>query len=132
MIKGILESVDKGKDHRARFLEIAIYTPELRNRKRLDAYLKLLVEELGWLEKKEQVQKTRRNPLNQNYRYRQWIVSWYSLTDLGSTFLELFPAPRVEGHRVEEEEERLPSPEEQEKNWKEWLGLKREEVKDAG
>jgi len=119
IIRGILEGVNRSVDHKARFLEIATCTPELRNRKKMLAYLKLLVEELGWLERKEQVERTRWNPIKTNYRNRRWTVSWYSLTTSGKKFLELFPSPLV--HEVEDE--KLPTPEEQARNWKEWQTL---------
>lgn len=115
VIRGILESVNKGIDHRARFKELATCTPELLNRGKLIQYLKLLVDELGWLEKKDEVRSTPWNPASRSYHQRQWTVSWYHLTPLGNSFLELFCTPRVV-------EEQLPSPEQQAKNWKEWLG----------
>ncbi len=119
VIEGILQSVNKGINHRARFQEIAKCTPELRNRGKLVQYLKLLVDELGWLEKKDEVNSTPWNPAR-NFRRRRWTVSWYTITTLGKSFLELFPAKAVE----EEEDEGLPTPEEQARNWKEWLGEK--------
>ncbi len=116
VIRGILQNVNKGIDHKARFHELATCTPELRNRGKLIQYLKLLVDELGWLEKKGEVRSTPWNPASRNYRHRRWTVSWYHITHLGKSFLELFPTPELT------EEEELPTPEQQEKNWKEWLG----------
>ena len=92
----------------------------VRNRKKMAAYLNLLVEELGWLERKEHVERTRWNPRKENCRQRRWTVSWCSITTPGRKFLELFPSPRVEEEVVEDEQ--LPTPEEQARNWKEWLG----------
>ena len=95
VINGILESVEMGKGHRARFQEIARLTPELRNRGKLVQYLKLLIDDLWWLEKKEEIQKTRWNPKKSTYVPRRWNVYWYRVTDRGKLFLELFP------HKVE-------------------------------
>ena len=118
VIRGIIDTVDKSIDHRARFDELARCTPELRNRGKMIQYLKLLVDELGWLEKKDELRSTRRNPAGANQRGRQWTVAYYGVTHLGRSFLELFPSPRV----LEDEKEDLPTPEQQERNWKEWLG----------
>jgi hypothetical protein len=115
VIRGIIDTVDKSIDHRARFDELVKCTPELRNRGKMIQYLKLLVDELGWLERKEELRKTRWNPMSLNRRERRWTVAYYCITQLGRSFLELFPTPRVL-------EEDLPTPEQQEKNWKEWLG----------
>lgn len=91
VIKGILEKVDKTNGHRVRFQELARSTAELRNREKLIQYLNLLVSDLGWLEKKNEPQKTRWNPTKTNYHSRRWKVSWYYITDLGRSFLGLFP-----------------------------------------
>lgn len=92
MIKGILESVYKGSgyNHRARYSELAACTPELRNRKRLGEYLKLLTEDLGWLEKKEELTSSAYNPMSRS-QTKRWYESWYHLTPKGSTFVSLFP-----------------------------------------
>ena len=91
VIRGILEYVNKGKGCKARFQEIARSTPELRNRAKLVQYLKLLVEDLWWLEKKEEIQKTPWNPTKSSFIERRWKVSWYRITDSGRLFLESFP-----------------------------------------
>lgn len=92
VIKGILESVYKGSgySHRARYSELANYTPELRNRKDLGEYLRLLTEELGWLERREESASSAYNPRSRSERKR-WYESWYYLTPKGSSFLSLFP-----------------------------------------
>jgi hypothetical protein len=118
VIRGIIDTVDKSIDHRARFGDLARCTPELRNRGKMIQYLKLLVDELGWLEKKDELRSTRRNLVRANRRERQWTVAYYVVTNPGRSFLELFPSHRV----LEDEEDDLPTPEQQERNWKEWLG----------
>ncbi len=119
-IRAILLSVDKGSERsqKARFTEIAFCTPELRNRKRITQYLRLLVDELGWLEKKQEARKTRFNPVKNQARHRQWTVSFYCLTESGKAFLELFPSDLViPAPRAQEDDEDLPTPEEQARNW---------------
>lgn len=88
MIKGILENVHRGT-HRARFSELALSTPEMRNRKKLGEYLKFLVE-IGWLERRGE---QRESPYNLTSRRasREWVESWYYLTEKGETLLSLFP-----------------------------------------
>jgi hypothetical protein len=98
MIRGILDNVDRGNDRTDRFQDLAKCTPELRNRMKVLQYLKLLVTDLGWLEM-EGVKMSRSNPTRRRWRY--WKLSRYRITDLGKG---------------------LPTPEEQERNWKEWLG----------
>lgn len=92
VIKGILESVYKGTgyNHRARYSELATCTPEIRNRKRLGEYLNLLTEDLGWLEKKEELTSSVYNPISRSQR-KKWYESWYYLTPKGTTFISLFP-----------------------------------------
>ncbi len=91
VVKGILECVNKGKGCKARFQEIARSTPELRNRAKLTQYLKLLVNDLWWLEKRDEIQKTPWNPTKSSFIERRWKVSWYRITDSGRLFLESFP-----------------------------------------
>ncbi len=116
VIRGILDNVVRGNDHTARFQDLAKCTPELRNRMKLLQYLKLLVTDLGWLEI-EGVKMSRTNPTRRR-RERHWKLSRYRITDLGKSFLQLFPYARV----LPPADDGLPSPEEQAKNWKEWLG----------
>ncbi|MDG6905563.1 MAG: hypothetical protein JRN20_07255 [Nitrososphaerota archaeon] len=93
VIRGLLETVERAPDHKERFLTLATCTPELQNRGRLIQYLRLLVEDLGWLEKKEETRRTSWTPKSKSLR--RWTVSWYSMTQAGRTFLGLFPEPRI-------------------------------------
>lgn len=97
MIKGILQSVYNGsaQRHKARFSELAFATPEMRNRKKLGEYLKLLVNELGWLEKREELKTSPYVP-RRTRPDRKWVESWYYLTDKGRTFISLFPPQEEE------------------------------------
>ncbi len=104
VIRGLLETVEKSPDHKERFLTLATCTPELRNRGKLIQYLRLLVEDLGWLEKEEEIRRTSWNPKAKSLR--RWTVYWYSITQAGRTFLELFPKPRLL-----EDTKDVPSPE---------------------
>jgi hypothetical protein len=117
VIRCIIDTIAKSNGQRVRFDELAKCTPELRNRGKMIQYLKLLVDELGWIDKKDEVRNTRRN-MRMNRCDRYWTVAYYGATHLGKSFLTLFPSPRV----LEDDERDLPTPEQQEKNRKESIG----------
>lgn len=89
VIKGILETIQKSPNHQARFSLISYATPELRNKKKLKGYLSLLLE-LDWLRKENGMMTTPYNPLKKAPSSKR-VEMWYSLTDKGRAFLELFP-----------------------------------------
>ncbi len=78
-----------------KFSELAFATPEIRNCKKLKEYLDFLVNDLGWLEVREEVKKSPYNP-RRTRPIARWKVSYYYLTDKGSTFLSLFPSAEEE------------------------------------
>ena len=73
---------------------------------------------IRWLERNEEVRNTPWNPMRRTRRERRWIEAYYTLSARGRSFLALFPDPRV----LPDEEEDLPTSEEQARNWKEWIG----------
>jgi hypothetical protein len=122
VILGILNVVKTSPQKKVRFAQLACCTPELRNRNRIVLYLRFLVEELGWLEKREETHSTLWNP-TKNTPMKQWKVSFYTLSELGVQFLSLFPRKSgippqsPEDNPAGADDEGLPSPEEQAKNW---------------
>jgi hypothetical protein len=109
----LLKSIDGGIDHQRRISDV-----QLRNWKSLKGYLLLLLE-LKWIESFEREESTRYNYVKPGRESRHWKVTWYRLTENGKQFLSLFPKDLASTKIVPviEEEEELPNPQEQAKNW---------------
>lgn len=121
IIQKILDGI-KRSGGKARFTKIAyLASPTLRSERRLEDYLSLLLE-LGWLSQQEEKQSTLWNPILTR-RMRTWNVAFYHLTKSGQSFLSLFPKDVAEKvlPKLESEDEGIPSPEEQQRNYDEWL-----------
>ena len=111
-IWGILHKVDYSVGHKVRFAELARCTPELRNRNKMVAYVKFLIDELAWLEAGKETKETLYNPFNSQARFRRWAVTYYSLSEKGRIFLELFPKKDSIAQEEEEPQVRPLTPEE--------------------
>jgi hypothetical protein len=123
-IWGILHKVDYSVGHKVRFAELARCTPELRNRNKMVAYVKFLIEELAWLEAGKETKETLYNPFNSQARFRRWAVTYYSLSEKGKIFLELFPKKDSIAQEEEEKEPQVrpltPQEERRQKWYEKW------------
>ncbi|HKW05068.1 MAG TPA: hypothetical protein VJN71_07210 [Nitrososphaerales archaeon] len=124
IIREILYQINHSLGRKAGFSQLSrLVSLFLRSERRLKEYLDLLSNEFGWLESFEETKSTPWTPFL-TAPTRRWKVSCYRLSESGRQFLSLFPqdlALPLEIRLKIEVDDGIPTPEQQQRNYEEWL-----------